>query len=211
MIDDPVYHIDDVYLDHLIHHMLQLLNEMFRQLALKYHPDKNKDPKAEETFRSIAEAYDVLGDPAKRRQYDSQGHQFFSSSNQDSFSGFHFDMNDFFKQFDAASSQFHHSQHQAHHDAHYQSHQKAHQKAHQQAHQNHFNFDFNSLFDDDEGIEMDFNNLDIHHHDFGHLFPEFDSGNVHTHTSSFSKTTQQNCRTVTRREGNRVSTITECN
>ena len=74
--------------------LIRLLNKILIDvfLALKYHPDKNKDPKAEETFRSIAEAYDVLGSPDKRRQYDAQGHQSFrsSSSNQDGFFGFSF-------------------------------------------------------------------------------------------------------------------------
>ena len=183
-------------------------------LALKYHPDKNTDPKAEETFRSIAEAYDVLGDPEKRRQYDAQGHQSFksSSSHQNGFSGFHFDMNDFFRQFDAASSQFHQSQHEAHHQAHFKNHQRAHQKAHQQAHQNHFNFDFGSLFDDGDdgdGFHTEINNAGHNHADMGDLFGGgFGSQNIHVHTSSFTE--QTNCRTVTRRNGNTVSTITEC-
>ena len=35
-----------------------------------YHPDKNKLPEAEEMFKGIAEAYSVLSDPGKRKQYD---------------------------------------------------------------------------------------------------------------------------------------------
>lgn len=178
---------------------------------MKYHPDKNKDPKAEEQFRTIAEAYDVLGTPDKRRQYDAQGHQSFtSSSNQNGFSGFDFNMNDFFKEFDA----FHRAQHQAHHEAHQrahqQAHQRAHQQAHQQAHQGFFGgFDFGSLFDDDDGFEMNINNLGEDHLDLNNLFSggSFDTNNIHIHKSSHSS---QNCRTVTRREGNTVSTITEC-
>jgi curved DNA-binding protein CbpA len=183
---------------------------------LKYHPDKNKDPKAEETFRDIAEAYDVLGNADKRRQYDTQGHQSFkSSSNQEGFSGFHFNMHDFFKEFDEASAKFHHDQHQAHHQAHYKKHQQAHQKAHDQAQKNFFGFDFGSLFDDDEGFDMDLNHAGGQTLEFGDLFGGFSGGvfgdsKIHVHTSSFSKTTQENCRTVTRREGNTVSTITEC-
>jgi DnaJ family protein B protein 9 len=193
-------------------------------LALKFHPDKNKDPKAEEQFRAIAEAYDTLGDANKRRQYDAQGHQSFtSSSNQGGgggFSGFHFDMNDFFRQFDAASSQFHHAQHDAHHQAHYKSHQQAHQNAHQQAH--HFGFNFDSLFDDiTDGFETD-SETHVNHLNFGDLFGGFGSGgfgsdvfgdsNTDVHTSSFTshQTTQQQCRTVTKRHGNTVSTVTEC-
>lgn len=185
---------------------------LFSSLALKYHPDKNKDPKAEETFRTIAEAYDVLGNPDKRRQYDAQGHQSFrSSSNSNGFSGFHFNMNDFFKQFDEAAFQFHSSQHEAHHKAHY----KQHQRAHQQAHQNHFHFDFGSLFDDDDDDPFASTGETVkeQHFDMGDLFGGFSAGgfgskNVHIHTSKVTK--QTNCRTVTRREGNMVSTITEC-
>ena len=44
----------------------------FRKLAKKYHPDLNKDnPQAEEKFKEISEAYDVLGDDKKRQQYDT--------------------------------------------------------------------------------------------------------------------------------------------
>jgi curved DNA-binding protein CbpA len=191
------------------------IKRKFRQLALKYHPDKNKDPTAEETFRNIAEAYDILGNSDKRRQYDAQGHQSFkSSSNQDGFSGFHFNMHDFFKEFDAASAKFHFSQHQAHHEAHKKMHEKAHREAHKKAQENFFGFDFDSLFEDDDGIEMDFNNAAGDHLEFvdgfGGFGNAFGGGNVHVHTKTFTKTTQQNCQTVTRREGNRVSTVTEC-
>ncbi len=49
------------------------IKNAFRKLALKYHPDRNKSPDAEERFKEIAEAYAILSDPKKRAQYDSRG------------------------------------------------------------------------------------------------------------------------------------------
>jgi molecular chaperone DnaJ len=50
------------------------IKSAFRTLALKYHPDRNKEPDAEERFKEIAEAYAVLSDPKKRAEYDARGH-----------------------------------------------------------------------------------------------------------------------------------------
>lgn len=51
------------------------IKKAFRKLALQYHPDRNPDnPEAEEKFKEIAEAYDVLGDSDKRQRYDRFGH-----------------------------------------------------------------------------------------------------------------------------------------
>ncbi|MEW6078732.1 MAG: molecular chaperone DnaJ [Thermodesulfobacteriota bacterium] len=51
------------------------LKKCYRQIALKYHPDKNPgDKEAEEVFKEASEAYSVLCDPEKRRIYDQFGH-----------------------------------------------------------------------------------------------------------------------------------------
>jgi curved DNA-binding protein len=52
------------------------IQRAYRQLARTYHPDVNKDPAAEERFKEISEAYDVLSDPETRRRYDAFGADF---------------------------------------------------------------------------------------------------------------------------------------
>ena len=49
------------------------IKRAYRRLALKYHPDRNKSPEAEEMFKKISEAYAVLSDDEKRRIYDMYG------------------------------------------------------------------------------------------------------------------------------------------
>ncbi|UCH75538.1 MAG: J domain-containing protein [Rhodospirillales bacterium] len=53
---------------------VKAIKDAFRRLALKYHPDRNKDPGAEERFKEIAEAYGILSDPRRRANYDARGH-----------------------------------------------------------------------------------------------------------------------------------------
>lgn len=68
------------------------IKDAYRNLALQYHPDRNKSPEAEEKFKEISEAYAVLSDDDKRRQYDTYGkesiHQTYSS--EDLFRGTNF-------------------------------------------------------------------------------------------------------------------------
>lgn len=68
------------------------IKDSFRKLALKYHPDRNKEPDAEEKFKEIAEAYAVLSDPKKRKEYDNRGFEAVSDfSQEDLFGGINFE------------------------------------------------------------------------------------------------------------------------
>ncbi|MBZ4672048.1 molecular chaperone DnaJ [Deferribacterales bacterium Es71-Z0220] len=59
------------------------IKKAYRKLARKYHPDINPNNKeAEEKFKLVSEAYAVLSDPEKRKQYDTLGHDAFTSGGQ---------------------------------------------------------------------------------------------------------------------------------
>jgi molecular chaperone DnaJ len=94
-----------------------MIKDAYRKLALQYHPDRNKSPEAEGRFKEISEAYAVLSDDEKRREYDSYGKQriYQEYSPEDLFRGANFadifkDMgfggfNDIFSQFFGAGAQ----------------------------------------------------------------------------------------------------------
>ena len=55
------------------------MKKAYRKLALQYHPDKNKSKEAEEKFKEINQAYEVLSDTQKKQMYDQYGHQAFEA------------------------------------------------------------------------------------------------------------------------------------
>lgn len=57
------------------------IKKSYRKLARKYHPDINKDPSAEEKFKEINAAYEVLSDKEKKMQYDQVGDNMFGGQN----------------------------------------------------------------------------------------------------------------------------------
>lgn len=197
------------------------IKRAFRKLAMKYHPDKNKSPGAEEKFKELAKAYDVLSNPEKRKQYDMfggdpdhgpQGGQGFNQGQAftvhmggfGNFDGFGFNYEEFMN-----------------------------------------NFNFNN-FDDDDGFGGFQQHAFTDGHGNHHQHSSFHTGNEHyqhVHTSShshsghhqheqnrqqrsgfagffdddeddfnsFTRThTQGNCKTTTIRNGNTVQTSTVC-
>ncbi len=69
------------------------IKDAYRKLAMQFHPDRNKDPGAEERFKEISEAYAVLSDDQKRQTYDQLGHSGFDQRyrQEDIFRGADFD------------------------------------------------------------------------------------------------------------------------
>lgn len=57
------------------------IKKSYRKLARQFHPDINKDPGAEEKFKEINAAYEVLSDKTKKAQYDAHGDQMFGGQN----------------------------------------------------------------------------------------------------------------------------------
>lgn len=74
------------------------IKKAYRQMALKYHPDKNPDNKeAEEKFKEAAESYEILSSQEKRQRYDQFGHAGVGGAAGSN--GYHMSMDDIFSQF----------------------------------------------------------------------------------------------------------------
>ncbi|XP_010900519.1 dnaJ homolog subfamily B member 9 [Esox lucius] len=171
------------------------IKKAFHKLAMKYHPDRNKSPDAEATFREIAEAYETLSDGKRRHEYDQFGHG--PSAGEPGTGGgrsgqhFHqnFNFDDLFREFDL----YGHNQH-SHHKRAFDSHFQAHQEA-QNRHKRHFQGSFGGgLFDN---IFEDMENMFSFNGHTGRADRRFQGSAKH-------------CRTVTQRRGNMVTTYTDC-
>lgn len=180
------------------------IKKAFRKLAMKYHPDKNKnDPDAEKKFVEIAQAYEILGDPDKRKQYDQFGEAAFGSGGggNSGFGGFKFD--DFFKGFDDAFG--------AHRSG------RKSDRMFNFGHPDHGSFfSFNDLFDDDDSLDDgSFGNMFSGFNTFSSFSNDINSEfqKVRTHSHSYSHSSSQSgqrCQTTTVRNGNTVTTQTVC-
>jgi molecular chaperone DnaJ len=83
------------------------IKRAYRQLARKYHPDVNKEPDAENRFKELSEAYEVLSDERKRQLYDQFGHAGMQAGagGMGGFEGFPFgDISDLFESFFGGTS-----------------------------------------------------------------------------------------------------------
>ena len=101
------------------------IKKAYRKMALRFHPDKNKDSDAEEKFKAIAEAYEVLSNKQKRDAFDLYGHkgvkEDFKMGKEDPFDLFRNFFNDsdpFNSLFGDPFSSFHHQAQNIHHRHH---------------------------------------------------------------------------------------------
>lgn len=63
------------------------IKSAYRKMAMKFHPDQSKEPEAEEKFKEINEAYEILSNEQKRSAYDQYGHAAFDPSSAGGFGG----------------------------------------------------------------------------------------------------------------------------
>lgn len=142
------------------------IHRAFRQLAKKYHPDKNKDKNASDEFIKIFKAYETLSDETKRKEYDSRnsGYHHNTANSWTSSDMNDFDINEFFKQYED-----HFMRHAQHHQDHHTNH---HQQHHSQEGFRFHGINMEDLFHDIDEDEFS---------SFGRLFNSYGHNQNHYH------------------------------
>lgn len=157
------------------------IHKAFRQLAKKYHPDKNKDKNAQDEFIKIFKAYETLSNEKKRKEYDdrSNGNYNHFNNNYQQTNGLNdFDINDFFKQYEdqfLKHAQFFQQQHLRNHHEQHNSHHNHHHQQHFQNNANHQHFKFH-------GVDLDDLFHDIDENEF-HSYRTMFNTNGHVHSA----------------------------
>lgn len=198
------------------------VKKAFRSLAKTMHPDKNKEPGAEAKFRKLLEAYEVLSDETKKRDYDAmrrhRGRGGGTNNSGESFKwdsfgrgtrarNFDFDFSELFKQFESDIWDDHFGGNREAKEEHFESHFNSHFQAH---HHSKFHGSDSIDLGGDFFHEFDGDNL------FGDMKSFFGDLDVESHFSERSHTThahkrrQQKCHTVKQKIGNTVTTYTQC-
>jgi len=194
------------------------IKRAFRKLAMKYHPDKNKAPGAEEKFKDLAKAYDVLSNKEKRQHYDQFGEDDGTGPGPDQgfpfggdgqaftvrmgdFNGFGggfggFDFNDFMQNFNFGGGEMEDDQ--------------MYQQQQQQGQPGGFASFFSDDRDDSEyggGGQNMYSGPDVHAH---YEFDAPDAPHFNTFSQSSHQESARSCKTTTERVGNIVRTSTVC-
>jgi len=182
---------------------LKDIKQAFRKLALKYHPDKNlDDPKAEDRFIEIAQAYETLSDPILRLKYDEGTLKPSGGTNQQNSGGkrtFNYDSSEFFNGFNDNVHRTHTGE--SVHDLHERL-RKQHEEAMRRAHAtvNQANGFVNSAHE---------NAMRQHREIMERARQTAEQARQHSHVN-IQHPTGANCKTTTITIGNTVTTQTVC-